>query len=234
MLMASALAALVGCGDHLTDPDDLIESAEAEAVMQSAAALPLLPRFIDTAGELPAPARASLLQARELWDTGSSLDDSSGAASRRLAVDHALPVLVRSVDAEEWAASSESLEEWVATARSMLRHLAVPDVEARLRAADRQLQRAETATTERNRAYHLLLAGSELVETTPRYVARTMARDAETAVRRASDGVEPSVPAATLRRAERLKDWAGRAVEEGDYLLAIQRAYYAIQLVEER
>ena len=83
---------------------------------------------------------------------------------------------------------------------------------------------------------------SELVETTPRWVARRLVEEAHGAVERAEaehetalgagDAPERPLSKRTLERALRLKDWAEVAVVEGEYLLAIQRAYYAIQLVE--
>ncbi len=103
-------------------------------------------------------------------------------------------------------------------------------METRLDAAARHLERSDAAYSDRSRVYHLLLASSELVETTPGYVARTMTEDARSAVQSARER-EPRPDDRILDRAERLKDWAVLAVEEGEYLLAIQRSYYAIQLV---
>jgi acyl-CoA reductase-like NAD-dependent aldehyde dehydrogenase len=72
------------------------------------------------------------------------------------------------------------------------------------------------------------------VETTPGYVSRTLVRDAETAVHRAEARLDGAPAPPALERARRLADWAARATEEQDHLRAIQRAYYAIQLVENR
>lgn len=232
MTLATALAALTACGDDVTDPDGLIESAEAEAVVRSAEALPLLPTFLEPAADAGERERATLVRARELWDAGSAIDDPRGSARRRRAVGYALPVLLESVPPEDWAAARTRMEDWLVTASTMMRHLSMPQVEQRLAAATRQLARADRAGSEHSRVYYLLLAGSELVETTPRFVARSMAREAEGAVGRARAAAGDDLPVASLERAERLKDWSTRAVEEGDYLLAIQRAYYAIQLVE--
>lgn len=234
MMLAFPLVALGACGDDITDPDGLIESAEAEAVMRSAEALPLLPQFLDLGEGAAVGQRAMLQRARELWDAGTAADDPRAAARRRLAVSYALPSLLEVVPDEDWAESRERVDDWMVTASAMLRHLSIPEVEARIRAASEQLKRSDAATSDRSRAYYLLLAGSELVETTPRFVARAMVRDARTAVQAAASETAEPLPAATLRRAERMKDWSATAVEEGEYLLAIQRAYYAIQLVEGR
>lgn len=234
MMLALPLVALGACGDDITNPDGLMASAEAEVVMRSAEALPLLPQFLDLGDHAPASQQPMLHRARELWDAGTAADDPRAAARRRLAVSYALPVLLEVVPAEDWTETRERVDDWMVTASAMLRHLSIPEVEARIRAAAHQLERSDAARSERSRAYYLLLAGSELVETTPRFVARTMVRDAGVAVRAAASEDAAPVAAAALRRAERMKDWSATAVEEGDYLLAIQRAYYAIQLVEGR
>lgn len=231
-MLALPLVALGACGDDITNPDGLMASAEAEAVMRSAEALPLLPQFLDLGNDAPARQLATLHRARELWDAGTAADDPRAAARRRLAVGYALPVLLEVVPAEDWMETRERVDDWMITASAMLRHLSIPEVEVPMRAAALQLERSDAARSERSRAYYLLLAGSELVETTPRFVARTLVRDARAAVRAAASENAAPVADATLRRAERMKDWSATAVEEGEYLLAIQRAYYAIQLVE--
>lgn len=235
LMLGSALAVLSACEDHVTDLDGLMDSAEAEAVLRSADELPLLPHFIDAADDASGHSTA-LVRAREMWDAGtgagSAVGDPHGATRRRAAVRYAVPVLVESVPAQEWGAARERIEEWMSTASAMLRHLSIPEVESRLESAARELRQSDAAVTERARVYHLLLAGSDLVETTPRFVARSMTREAAGAVERASGRTEPPVSSGTLERARRLKDWAVRAIDEGDDLLALQRAYYAIQLLE--
>lgn len=234
MMLAMSLVALGACDDDITTPDGLLDSAEAEAVMRSAEALPLLPEFLEMGGAAGSGQRATLLRARDLWTQGAATADPRAAARRRLAVGYALPVLLDVVPDEEWVESRERLDDWLTTASAMLRHLSIPEVEARIQAATRQLHRSDVARSDRSRVYYLLLAGSELVETTPRFVARTLVRDARVAVQTASGAPPAPVAASTLRRAERMRDWSATALEEGEYLLAIQRAYYAIQLVEGR
>ena len=233
-LAIAALGFLAACGDEVTDPDAFSDSAEAEAVLRSAAALPALPSLIDHAGEPSDPAaRLALSRARDLWFAGLADDGHRARARRRLAVRYAAPALHAGLATTAWDEVDRGLRAWIGTAESMLRHIRLPKVEARLAAARGHLERAAAAADGPARAEALLLSGAELVETTPRFVARSLAAEAETAVRgarsRASAGEDPD-----LLRAERLKDWALRAVEEGEYLLAIQRAYYAMQLVEAR
>lgn len=231
-LAIAALALLAACGDEVTDPHAFSDSAEAEAVLRSAAALPALPSLIHRAADPADPAaRLALSRASALWAAGLAEGGHTARARRRLAVRHAAPVLVDALSPEDWDEVARGLRAWTATAESMLRRVSLPHVEARLTAGRAQLERAADARDGRARADALLLSGAELVETTPGYVARSLAAEAEEAVRDARTRA-PAVEDPGLLRAERLKDWALRAVEEGDYLLAIQRAYYAVQLVE--
>lgn len=232
IILTLVLAGLYGCGDDVTDPDAFLESAEADAVMRSARELPALPDLMDHAVSPTDRDRAVFQRARELW-AGGMIGDTRDGSRRRLAVRYALPVLVESVPAEEWSATREGIDGWVATAERLLDRLSIPDVEDRIARARRYLDRSDAVITDgRRRSYYLLLAMSELVETTPRFVARDLVRAAGVALetrRAGSDGEEQS---RAVERAARLKDWAEQAVDEGNYLLAIQRAYYAKQLVE--
>lgn len=227
-----ALTGLYGCGDEVTDPDAFLESAEAQSILESARALPLLPGLIEVAAPRTARDEAALVRARELWAAGSDVDRRADE-QRRLAVSYALPVLATSVPEGEWVEVRAGAEAWITTAEGMLRHLSMPRLEERVAAARGYLQRSDAARgDDRREKYYLLLATSELVATTPRHLARTMLQDAQVALTRAAasrDGEDRRV-----ERATRLKGWAEQAVDEGDYLLAIQRAYYAIQLVEDR
>ncbi len=240
ILLTLLLAGLYGCGDEVTDPDAFLESEEAEAVMQSADQLPLLPTLLAEANPESGRDEAVLVRAQELWAAGS-VDDERASARRRLAVRYALPVLTESLTDEQWATARQGVEEWLGTVEALMQRLALPGVEDRAVGARRYLAWSEERDTDQTRSrYFLLLAMSDLVETTPRYVALRLVREARSAVEGArgagsdSTGTTSSrqVPERTLARAERLKDWADRAVAEEDYLLAIQRAYYAIQLVE--
>ena len=231
-VLTLAAAGLYGCGDEVTDPDVFLESAEAQAILESARTLPLLPGLIEAAEPRGARDEAVLVRARELWAAGSDVDRRADE-HRRLAVRYALPVLATSVPEGEWAEVRAAAEAWIGTAEGMLRHLSMPRLEERVAAARGYLQQSDMAPDDdRRRKYYLLLATSELMATTPRYLARAMVQDADAALARAATPGDEGVR--TLERAARLKGWAEQAVDEEDYLLAIQRAYYAIQLVEDR
>lgn len=244
MGIAAALAAvLTACGDDVTDPDSGFASAEAEAVMRSAGALPSLPDLVDLVAPGTPEQQAMLYRARELWDAGVASDRARGDARRRLAAGYAAPILAATLPDDALHDARSRIEDWHGVAEGMLQHVTLPAVEERLRSARRALGRADAAADSRVRVYNTLLAISELVETTPRFVARSLAADADAAVRRAeargtgeagSPAGDEAPTSDALERARRLTDWAARAVEEGEYLLAIQRAYYAIQLAEGR
>lgn len=231
----AALALLVSaCGDEVTDPDGLLESAEAEAVMRSAAALPSLGALIDGAAPVDPADHATLLRARELWARGSDAADPRSRTRRRLAVRQAAPVLARAVPVEHWSDVRERTHAWIRTVDAMLQHLSLPEVDIRVEAARRHLQAADANPATDAGAYHLLLSASELVETTPRFVAQRLSAQAGAAVTRAQERAPVNADDRGLERAVRLNDWAAEAVAEEDYLLAIQRAYYALQLVAGR
>lgn len=239
--MTLLVAGLYGCGDEVTDPDAFLASAEAEAVVQSAEQLPLLPGLLTDVEPASGRDQAVLVRAQELWAEGSMEGDRS-SARRRLAVRYALPVLNAELTNEQWAEVQSGVEAWLGTVGGLLQKLGLPEVEDRVDAARRHLTQARDPGIDGARShYFLLLAMSESMETTPRYVAQRLVREARVAVagarNAATDPEESADPPRrlserTLARAERLKDWADRAVAEEDYLLAIQRAYYAIQLVE--
>jgi hypothetical protein len=241
-----AFLGLYGCGDEVTDPDAFLESAEAEAILQSARALPMLPSLAERVTPATAREEAVLLRARELWAAGT--DGAPRAdAMRRRAAEYALPVLLEAMPPEEWADVRSAAEDWIGTAERMLQHLSLEPVQERVQTARRYLTLSDRAATDRSRAHYLLMALSELTATTPRFVARAMVRDAAAALSRVAPPSADTGPRSgglhdraggpgerAMERAVRLKEWAEQAVAEGDYLLAIQRAYYAMQLVEGR
>jgi len=238
-LALAALAALVAaCGDDPIRPDSLAELLEADAIDRSARDLPGLGEFLSAAAGADAGQRASLIRARELWTAGLTAGGVAGADQRRLAAGLAAPALATAVPPEDWTTVRDRLEGWLVTADRMLLHLDLPAARDRLVDARLQLDRADAATSAETRVYHVVLAVSELVETTPGYLARMMVADAAVAVARAETaaarGDGNRVGPGSLARARRLVDWAARAMEEEEHMRAIQRAYYAIQLVEER
>ncbi|MEJ2503776.1 MAG: hypothetical protein P8177_10775, partial [Gemmatimonadota bacterium] len=129
MTLALTLAGAAACGDDVTDPTSLVESAEAEAVMRSAEALPTHSGLIQAVEPGDEHARATLLRAIELWDGGTARDDRTGARQRRMAISYALPILTEDLTGDAWSDARARVDEWIRTAGSMLEHLSIPRVE---------------------------------------------------------------------------------------------------------
>jgi hypothetical protein len=231
--LAALVVSVAACGDDPLDPDARFDHTEAEAVMRSAAALPSLTGIAAGVSVQDPAQEALLVRARELWLAGAAAPDARGPAQRRIAAAYAAPVLAASLPASEWVRVRADVDQWQVTATRMIRQLPMPTVEARLADAQRNLVHSDAATSPEMRVYHLLLASSDLLETTPRFVARSLTRDASVAVRRAEARVDGDRDR-SLERARRLADWAVQALDEEDHVRAIQRAYYAMQLVEGR
>jgi hypothetical protein len=230
LVTVGLVALLTACGDDPIRPDELFEFVEADAVTRSAAALPSLGEIALATPTTQPSHRAALVLAQQFWTAGAAADPVTGRATRRRAVAYATPVLAELVADDEWPIIRERAEDWMRIAETMLRHLILPDVERRIASARHHLERAESATSAEAQVYNLLLALSDLVETTPRFVARGLVGDAAAAVQRAE--ARGNTSPAQMERARRLADWAARAAAEEDDVRAIQRAYYAIQLVE--
>ena len=227
--LTAALAAVSACGDQATDLESLLDSAEAEAVVRSAETLPTLPGLIDAViDDVDPGTRGRLFRAREEWTRGGI-----GSGPRETAAMIAAPALADVMPAAEWERVRRDLDAWARAADGMMRHLPIPWVQESLDRGRRELMAADRATAPDDRAFRLLRASAFLWETSPRYVAGRLADEADRAY---ADRVGDAGPdeRERLERAERLKNWALRAVEDEDYLLAIQRAYYALQLLEGR
>jgi hypothetical protein len=232
MGLAVSLAGLTACGDDPLDPHARFDHTEAEAVMRSAEALPSLPAIVASATITDPGQGAILVRAQELWLAGAGAVDSRGAAQRRIAAGYAAPILAAALPADEWRRVRADIDQWLGTASRMVQQLPMPMVEARIEDAVGNLARADGAAAPESRVYHLLLASSDLLETTPRFVARTLTRDASVAVRRAEGRAAGDRADPSLERARRLADWAAEALADENHVRAIQRAYYAIQLVD--
>ncbi|HKJ93913.1 MAG TPA: hypothetical protein VJ957_12160 [Longimicrobiales bacterium] len=241
LLAAVALPTLAACEDSVTNPDEVLVASEAEAVLRSAAAMPALLGVIDTvlvdSVALPDGVRYSLHTAEELWARAAADDDPARAARRRAsAVALAAPYVADHMDAARLVDLRHRLRAWVDVASGMLKHLRLPQVERDLDGAAELLARSEAAEARgehRTAVWLALSAQSRLVDTTPRVVARRMSDGALARYRRASaDGSIRDEQ--TRQRVERLVAGAREALDQEDYLRAIQRAYYATELLEMR
>jgi hypothetical protein len=234
LVTAALLVGVAACGDDPVQPDIFAGFAEAEAALRSASALPSLGEVVGGTPAASPARRAALIRAQELWSGSAPPHGRDGLAQRQRASALAAPILAELRTPEDLLSIRGRVDEWARTVELLTAHLVLPAVQERLRAARIQLARADGATTADLQVYHVLLAMSELVETTPAFVARALVDEADRAVGRAESALDAGPAEDNVARARRLADWSARAVDEADYLRAIQRAYYAIQLVESR
>jgi hypothetical protein len=241
LLATIAFPFLTACEDTVTDPEEVMMASEAAAVLRSAADMPTLPGLIGgvlaDSANLPDPARYTLHSADELWARAAVENDLVRATRwRGRAVSLAAPYLAARLDSAELANLRQRLRSWIDMASGMLKHFRLPEVEQALDDAAILLARSEVAEVrgEHGTAVWLALsAQSRLVDTTPRVVARRMSDMASTRYRvDVARGV--TFDDRTQQRVERLVSGAREALDQQDYLRAIQRAYYATQLLEMR
>lgn len=232
------------CDDAVTEPDGFVLAEEAEAVLRSAAELPTLPDIIQRTAPVDGArdrSRMVLDRAQELWMAAAADGNPVMAARRRRsAIAMASPYLAERTDRQDLDGIQQELRGWVNLASGMLRHLDLPEVETALDDAVQYLARADVAAARGDHAtavWFTLTAESRLLDTTPRVVARRLADQVAAMLRtereRSPDHDGAAVPDdETMLRAERLVAGARQALDEEDYLRAIQRAYYARQLLE--
>lgn len=235
-LVLAGSAGVVACGDEITDADALV-SAEADAILRAAGTLPTLPALLDGAAEPQGVgSRAALDQARALWDEAPG---RPARQRRRQAARLAAPYLAAGVESQVWDDARRRMVDWLDAGDAMLQHLSLADTDAHLRTARGYIGEADAASATETRVRFLLLAAATLVETTPRAVAEDLLTAATAALAdsreaRSMAEAEGAGEPERIRRARRLVHWAGQAMQEEDYLVAAQRAYYATQLVEGR
>ncbi len=234
--LAVMLAFAAACEDVVTEPDGFVLAEEAAAVLRSAADLPALPDIIGEAGASGAETNLILVRADELWTEAAAENDLARASRRRAsAIALATPHLAGLVTEPALDSIQDELRGWIGLAGGMLRHLSLPQVEAALNDAARLLARADVAEARDDHGtavWLTLSASSRLVDTTPRVVARrmTLVVSEELERRRGADDLD----AETFLRSERMVHGARQALDEEDYVRAIQRAYYAGQLLNLR
>ncbi len=241
LLATIALPLLSGCEDTVTDPEEVMVASEAAAVLRSAADLPTLPDVIGNvladSASVPASVRYTLHSADELWARAAAENDLVRAARwRDRAVSLAAPHLTASLDSARLTALRHQLRGWIDVASGMLKHFRLPEVEQALDDAAGLLARSEVAEVRGEHAaavWLALSAQSRLVDSTPRVVARRMS-DMALERYRADEARGVTLDERTQQRVERLVSGAREALDRQDYLRAIQRAYYANQLLEER
>ena len=252
LLLPAALMA-AGCADAPTEPGALLVAKETRAALQVSESLPTLPGLMaraqaaapagagSEAGGTHAADDATLERAFGLWLEAQAWEPSREEGLAADAYAAAAPVLAARLAAAGLRAGQEDARGWVSLARPLVSawerpglRAALQEGEALLAASEERLAAGDSVAAARA----LLHAADRLHQTTPWAVSGVLLGESEAdLLRLGGDAIDPSPPpsdavAVRLARVQRLLHGARAAREEGDYPLAIQRAYYARQLLD--
>lgn len=225
---AFALAGIAGCHDASSDPLAVMLTEETRSVL-AADRLPSLERVASDAGQ-----EERLAAPLERWSLSWDLAVEEGRPLRTAALAEAAGPLAETLGP---AAVAESVRAVGAT----LEAAAALDEEALGDEIARSLEQARArhafavaalASGSHRAALENALAASDLVrEVGPESVSRLLLARAESRLdSMLVEGAEPS-PEIDLERGERLVRGAHLALAEGDFVRAIQRAFYACQVL---
>lgn len=233
LVFVCALAGLglSACKDALTDPMVGIVAEE------SAAALALGVSFADPrqlSGEDGGPG-GEMSRALEEWGASWESPPAEGRAMRQASYAVLASGLAGTLGAEDLAWELRLLGEGVLRARSVATGTLPPSLMEGIGEAGTQ-HAAAVVALERGDApaaiEHLLRGGDALREVGPEAVARALQQEVEATFGRISP--DDSYPERDLERLRRLVSGGREAIEQGAWVLAIRRAYYARALLEGR
>lgn len=224
ILFAGAFLAvsLAACHDSPLDPLAAVTTVETVPALTVSHPIPSLAELaarVPGAGELAGPVAA--------WERSWAQED--GEAVRAGVRVEAAPVLYE-VLGETAARSALTSLDWLASGEAGIDELPV-SLEGPLREALLLRERGERALAVGKGEEALvwaLAAGDRVRSVTSQAVAQRMVRRGETLLAR------HEAAAGDLERATHLMNGARRALAEGDHSMAIQRAFYACQVLEGR
>lgn len=250
MATTVAVIGLAACGDAPSGPATSLVALETEAALDVGLDLPTLHRLaasLGTDAELDPVDRSRLDHARAVWVDAGTIEAADGTLAadsmRAAAYVLAAPVLVNALDSSRIERALERLDHWDAEARLALGEVRESalihalGLTSRLAAARSLRQRAGRALAEGDRTAAMraaLEAADRLAETTPAAVAQRLVTRAEHLIEQRREGTANPATTMQLRRADRLVRGAWEAIEKGDHVRAIRRAYYAAQLMDIR
>jgi hypothetical protein len=223
------LCCLAACQDSPTDPLAALVAEETAPAVEIEIALPSLP-------ELAASTATEDQLVRPLLDWTRSREAEDGQEVGERAVAQAAPVLAAALGPGGVASALAPLHHALRSLEG-LEHVPagleprLDDIRAIGRASREALEAGRLADALRDG----LLASDRLRDVGPEAVARALIARGESALARTGEG-GPAAPAEAedvdRRRGVQMLHRARRALEAGDYPLALQRAFYACQLVE--
>ncbi len=220
---------LCGCGDLLAPEPVEVEAKESFPPLRYQADLPTLPRILRWSAR-----GREFTRLIESWEASWALPREEGEPLRAEVRRAAAPLLAPRLHERDLAAAIRELDRTFRRIDELLEgdfplHLA-PTLEA-ARAHQREAEASLAMDDQEGAVLHLLGAADHLRATTPETLARELLVEAEETFRRVS-GVH-SYPGEEAARAERLLVGARSALRNGDAVLALQRAWYSIRLLDE-
>ena len=220
------LAGTVGCDDAGTDPMAVLVAAETHGALALSERLPTLPDLVERS-----PVRGELIGAADLWAL-SWRRGEDGRQDRGEAYASVVPRLSTELGSTGIADALDAVRSTLDAADSMDPTELPGFVIEGTRAARELAEDAEQslARGERERALlRTLEASDRLHELGPEEVAQELIRRAEEALGRKEDAV--SYSELEVERSRHLLIAAREAMDRGDHLRAIRRAFYACQLL---
>jgi hypothetical protein len=234
-LLAGVLVPLWGCGDLDTGPPVELRSEDPVVSLHFSDRLPTFAALVERWAPQPGLERLS-----EEWQTSWEEAESGGPAARRAVVEAGSALLVDAVPNTALNEAFRQVDEAIAAAEEVLGariasdvreghpELTGPVVEA-ARHRDQALQ-ARTVGDREVQLRHTLLAADLLRGTTAEPLALLFIEQGELELRRISE-LDP-YPSVTRDRARRLLLGAREAIETGNPVLGLQRAWYAVGLLK--
>lgn len=234
----------MGCGDSPTEPGAFLVARETQAALAVSEALPTLPRLAERSGAYrtndPA-AEPDLAQAVLLWLDAQAAAPEDALVLQAAARGLAAGPLAASLSTAALDSALSDLHRWIELATPLAardERLGLTETLAGGRILAEEAARRAARGDRKGAVRAVLSAADRLQDTTPGAVARRLIRDVDT--RLALRGIEvmerrpdpADERAVQLGRLRRLLDGARAAAAAGEYPLAIQRAYYAGQLLE--
>ncbi|TVR63566.1 MAG: hypothetical protein EA422_09115 [Gemmatimonadales bacterium] len=220
---------LTGCGDLLAPEPVEVTAEESFPTLRYHTDLPTLPRILRWSSRGREFARLI-----ESWEASWELPRSEGEPLRSEVRRAAAPLLASRLERQDLVAPIRELERTFRRIDELLGGEFPLHLAPTLAAARSHQEQAEAALADEDverSILHLLGAADHLRATTPETLALELVTEAEETFRRVSGVV--SYPEEERLRAERLLVGARTALDGGDPVLALQRAWYSLRLMDE-
>lgn len=220
---------LAGCHDASSDPLAVVLTEETRSVLAAEANLPSLSRLAAEAG-----ADDRLASALDRWTLSWDLSVEEGRALRRGAHREAARPLAEALGSSVVGASVRSVGETLEAVTALEPDGLTEGIAENLREARAHHTLALSALAEGSAAHALegALVASDLIrEVGPESVTRLLLARATEHLEAALAGDSDGPGQVDIERGQRLIRGAQLALEERDYMRAIQRAFYACQVL---